>query len=295
MLDRRIIVAMPAFNEANYIGTMVLKCKQYIPEVLVVDDGSSDQTSLVARLAGARVITKTNGGKGTAIQEILKEAKTINADMLVLLDSDCQHDPDDILKLTNPIIREEADIVIGSREEQSELTPSKRRLGQRILRHSNKVLSNSEVKDTESGFRALSKKAIQSLCLKENGFGVESEMIADATSKGLMIKEVPINNIYHNDGSTLNPWQHGLGVLTRIMIMISERKPLFFFGISGLALLVTGCVIGINVLIDADAGRGLALGSALLAVLLSMVGILCLFVGIILNALRRVIEVVQRS
>jgi glycosyltransferase involved in cell wall biosynthesis len=282
-----VMVAIAAYNEEKYIGSIVLKAKQYADQVIVLDDGSSDQTTKVAMLAGAVVIRHANNyGKGASLQDLLNEAKSRQVDVLILLDGDAQHNPDEIPLIMRPI-KEGYDLVIGSRQAQARRTPFYRRLGQRVLRYSNRVLSKTRVTDTESGFRALSRKAVAEISLTENGFAVETEMISIAMEKGLKITEVPISNIYTHDGSTLNPVVHGLGILGRIVILISQRRPLFFFGLGGMLLSIIGLFIGYRVLDTSLQGRGLALGSALLSAILIIIGILSIFVGVILNALKR--------
>jgi glycosyltransferase involved in cell wall biosynthesis len=283
----RILAGIAAYNESSYVGSIVLQARQYVDEVIVVDDGSTDNTASVAELAGAAVIRHDkNRGKGAAIQSILAEAKKINPDILVLLDADAQHDPADIPALIKPIT-EGFDLVIGSREAQKDKTPRYRRIGQKVIFRSSRIASKANIIDSESGFRALSPKAIKELDLKAHGFAIESEMITHAADKNLKITEVPISNIYTKDGSTLNPIRHGIDVLSRIIVMISQRRPLFFFGLAGAILLVVGLIIGIRVINIAAATGELALGSAVLTALFIIAGTLSIFTGIILNTLGR--------
>ena len=283
----RVLAGIPAYNEASYVGSIVLQARQYVDEVIVVDDGSTDNTARVAELAGATVIRHAkNRGKGTAIQSILAEAKKRNPDILVLLDADSQHDPNEIPVLIKPI-SEGFDLVIGSREAQKDKTPRYRRIGQKVLLRSTRLASKTNISDSESGFRALSPKAINELDLKAPGFAIESEMITHAADKNFKITEVPISNIYTKDGSTLNPVRHGMGVLNRIIVMISHRRPLFFFGLAGGILLVAGFIIGMKVLHIATTTGEVAIGSTILATLFIIAGILSIFTGIILNALSR--------
>ena len=281
----RVLAGIAAYNEARYVGSIVLQAKQYVDEVIVIDDGSTDNTARVAELAGATVVRHgENRGKGAAIQSILAEAKKRNPDILVLLDADSQHDPNEIPTLIKPI-SDGFDLVIGSREAQEEKTPRYRRIGKKVIFRSSRLASKTDVYDSESGFRALSPKAINELELKEEGFAVESEMITRAADKNLKITEVPISNIYTKDGSTLNPIKHGINVLSRIIVMISQRRPLFFFGLVGGILLAAGLITGFRVLNIATTSGELALGSTILTTLFIIAGILSIFTGIILNAL----------
>ncbi len=114
---------------------------------------------------------------------------------------------------------------------------------------------------------------------------ISAETISVATTKGLKVTEVPISAIYTKDGSTMNPIRHGLGVLHRIIVMISERRPLFFFGLGGLILSVIGLIAGIRVLLVVSGGGMIPVGTVLVSVLLLVVGIFSIFTGIILYVL----------
>ncbi len=283
----KILVGMPAYNEEKYIGSIVLKARQYADEVIVLDDGSTDDTSEIARLAGAIVIRyEENKGYGAAIQSLLAEAKRRASDVLVLIDADSQHNPEEIPHLIEPI-SEGFDLVIGSREQQRDNIPPYRRIGQRVISYFSSILSRKKLSDSESGFRVFSKKAIAILELRENGMAVSAETIANAAENGLKITERPISIRYTRDGSTLNPIVHGFEVLRRIIAMISERRPLLFFGLGGAILIILGFLAGIRVLNTAFGGGGVATGTALVSILLLIIGIFSVFTGIILNVLTK--------
>ena len=282
-----ILIALPAYNEGNYIGSVILEAKQYADEVIVIDDGSTDRTAKIASLAGATVISHgENKGYGMAIQSLLAEAAKRSPDVLVLLDADAQHNPEEIPRLIKAI-SEGADLAIGSRKMQSGNIPSYRHFGQKILSHFTRILSQKKLSDTESGFRAYSRKAIAALELKEKGMAISAETVSAAAAKGLKITEVPTSAIYTKDGSTLNPVKHGLGVLQRIMVMISERRPLLFFGICGGILIVLGIIAGIMVVQTLSEVKVLQTGTALISMLLITIGMLSVSTGMILDVLAR--------
>jgi len=285
--SRKIIAGLPAFNEEKYIGTIVLKTKKHVDEVIIVDDGSTDQTAEVARLAGAYVIQHgINRGYGASIKSLLAEAKKREASAFVLLDADFQHNPDEIPDLLKPL-SEGFDIVIGSRELQKKNVPRYRRFGQGVISRFSKVLSGAQVTDSESGFRVFSHKALNSLSLKENGMAISAETIARAAAMGLKITERPISIRYTGDGSTLNPIVHGLGVLNRIIIMISEKRPLLFFGISGSIFILAGVIAGCRALGIVFQGGGAVTGWSILSTILLVVGAFSVLSGVILDVLAR--------
>lgn len=286
----KIVAGMPAFNEEKYVGSLVLKTREYVNEVFVVDDGSSDETAKVANLAGADVIQhEQNKGYGAAIQSILAEAKKRNADVLVILDADAQHNPKEIPKIMQPVLENKADFVIGTRQKQKKKIPFYRRIGQKVILSSVKMLSdNEDLTDTECGFRAFSRKALDSLEIRENGMAVSAETVAEAVRKKLVIKQVPVSVTYNDDSSTLNPVRHGVGVLASIVSMISEQRPLFFFGVAGLLCLIVGLVYGIRVVNMFSANKILPVGNTLLSVLFLVIGSFSVFTGLILRVLTRV-------
>jgi len=141
--------------------------------------------------------------------------------------------------------------------------------------------------DPECGFRALTRRVMEDIKLKSTGFFVEAEMIAIAESNGFKTIEVPITEIYVEDGSTLNPWRHGFGNLGQAITYVSEKRPLFFFEIAGATITIIGLVFGANVLYVANAGRGVAVGSALASVLFIIIGVFSAFTGLILNVIAK--------
>jgi glycosyltransferase involved in cell wall biosynthesis len=286
----KIIAGMPAFNESKYVGTMVLATRQYVNEVIVVDDGSSDETSKIAQLAGAHVVThERNQGYGATIKSILAEAKKLGADVLVILDADAQHSPKDIPNILQPILNG-YDMVIGSRQKQASKITFFRRIGQKVILNSVNILSKTELTDSESGFRAFSRKAIESLELKEKGMAISAETVAEALRLKLKITEVPISITYSKDSSTLNPVSHGLGVFTRIIVMISEQKPLFFFGLAGVILVIAGLAAGLYALKLYSNSNVISVGWSLVAMFLIIVGILSGFNGLTLHTLYSIIH-----
>ena len=282
----KTLAAIPAYNEEIAIGTVVLRCRAYVDEVLVVDDGSEDRTADVARLAKAIVHTiHDNAGKGAAIQWALEYAKTHGFDAMVLLDGDGQHDPADIPELFEPILQDEADIVIGVRQRATSKIPVYRRFGQRMLDYLTAAGSRDAVTDSQSGFRTLSRRAMESLTVDETSFSVESEMLFEAKEKGLRVAEVPIRARYDVDGSTKGPVSHGFGVVDGILRIVAVRHPLAFLGGTGVVLSALGIALGLVALANFRDYPELAIGYSFLVVIFLLSGGLAIFAGIMLNVL----------
>ena len=282
---------IPAYNEQVSIGSMVLKTKKYVDRVIVIDDGSSDKTSEIAELAGAELIKhETNKGKGKALETGFKAAS--NAEIIITLDGDGQHKAEEIPKLLKPILDGKADIVNGSRylNGNEENTPAYRRVGQAVLDKATNFSAQSNITDSQSGFRAFSKRTIPAFKFRESGYGIESEMLVEASNAGFKIKEVEIGVRYDVDGSNQNPITHGFGVLINILQDIEYNRPLYYFALPGVIMIVIGLLSGLLFFAQYLGGESHSLAPTTLAALLTIIGAFFGFTGIILHSMSRMIE-----
>jgi glycosyltransferase involved in cell wall biosynthesis len=288
---RSIVVAIPAYNEDRFIGSLVLKLRSRDRRVLVIDDGSSDATAELAEAAGATVVRHDhNQGKMAAVQTAFEYARTLGADALVLLDGDSQHDPSDVESLIEPIVNGDADMVVGSRfAGVRSVIPRWRVAGQHALTLATNVGSGLRLSDTESGFRAFSRRAIEEMRFNGTGFAIEPATQFQAKARGWKVMEVPIH-VHYEMPMKRNPVLHGVGQLDAILRLIAEHRPLLFFGVPGLLLLLAGLALGVQVVRIYDASQQLAVGYSLITVLLVIVGILASFVGVMLHAIRDLVE-----
>ncbi|WP_321418518.1 glycosyltransferase family 2 protein [uncultured Methanomethylovorans sp.] len=286
----KIVAAIPAYNEEIAIGSVIARAREHVDEVLVIDDGSADRTAYVAELMGATLLRhEKNAGKGAALRTAFKWAMENNAEIVVTLDSDGQHNPDEIPILLEPILNKEADVVNGARflKGHTLKVPKYRRLGQEILTFATNMTADFKVKvnDSQSGFRAFSKDTLAIFKFNNNGMGVESEMLANATEAGMRIKEVPISCRYDIEGSTFNPFKHGMSVLNSIINHFQRRHPLLYFGVPGLFCFVVGLGLAFITYDWYQNRSGFAIGMALLAMTFSLIGTFGMFTGLILNSL----------
>jgi len=283
-----IVAAIPAYNEEYTIGKIVLLSQKYVDKVLVCDDGSQDLTGEIAEKLGAIVIRhEKNTGKGAALRSLFRKALELGADIIVTLDADNQHDPNDIPKLIEPILKGEADIVNGSRflEDISDEIPLHRKLGNKFLSKLTNTVGDIEITDTQSGFRAYSRKALEQIEISTNGIGVDTEIILKA--RGLRIKEVPITCRYRNIKAKRNPFKHGFEVLVTIINYIAEKRPLLMVGVPGLIVFTGGFFMLFYVIHKYFQIRQLALGTMLLAIMSIIVGAFAMFTALILYTISR--------
>jgi len=194
-----ILIILPAFNEGSVIQDVLLDIRAAgYEQICVVDDGSSDNTSNIARDFGAYlIIHPINRGPGAAVQTGITYAKKHGFEYAVLMDSDGQHLSEDIERLTNEMERTNADIVIGNRFLlKANNVPIIRITYNRLANIFTNCFCKNNYQDTQSGFRLLNRRAIECLQLKNKGFGFCSEMIIASEKANLLITETPIQVLY---------------------------------------------------------------------------------------------------
>jgi glycosyltransferase involved in cell wall biosynthesis len=239
----KITIGIPAFNEEKNIASIITKLKNITDSIIVCDDGSSDLTGKIARDLGAMVISHPkNMGYGAAIHSLFLKAKELNLDSLVTLDADGQHRIEDINSVIGPINDAVVDIVIGSRflDEKSEGMPNYRKVGIKIITKVTNLSIKEKLTDSQSGFRAYGKKALQKITPSDVGMGVSTEILIKASNLELKVAEVPIKVYYDGDTSTHNPVSHGTSVILSTIKFTSIHNPLKFYGIPGIIFLITG-------------------------------------------------------
>jgi len=287
-----IVACIPAYNEEKTIAKVVLLAQQQVDKVVVCDDGSVDMTADIAKKLGARVVRHPNRmGYGAAIKTLFNEARELNADVMVTLDADGQHDPREIGALLGPILKDEADIMIGSRflKGSSSDIPTYRRFGIGLINKlSGKTKEGGGLSDAQSGFRAYNKKAIHSLRLSESGMGLSAEVLLKAKGNGLRLREVPTGCLYKGlETSTQNAITHGMSVVFSIIRIVVEEKPLFFLGIPGVISLLFGVFFGLWML-QIYAARGvIETNIALASIAFVLIGFFAIFTAITLYAIAR--------
>ena len=291
-----ITAIVPAYNEELSIGSVILSTSEFADHIIVIDDGSTDRTAEIAERAGSQVIKHPeNMGKGAALKTGFSAIE--NSDIIVTIDGDGQHNSMEIPKLTKPIEKGEADIVNGSRylQNMQNGTPAYRRLGQTVLDTATNMNTGLQVTDSQSGFRAFAGYTLPSFRFTKKNFAIESEMLMDAANQGFKIKEVQIGVSYDKNSSrngihTKNAVSHGFSVLVRILQDMEFRRPLYYFTIPGLVLIVIGLILGLQFFGMYLDKRVTSLLPTVLAGMIGLGGIFIAFTGVILHSVSGMIQ-----
>ena len=294
-----VVIGIPAYNEERSIARVVLDAQKYADVVVVCDDGSSDLTCEIAERLGAIVVRhNVNKGYGAAVQSLFKETKRLSADVLVTLDGDGQHDADKTPLMIQPILDDKADVVIGSRfldgaqKDGDNGLPFYRRLGIKAITKLTTAASKYNVTDAQSGCRAYSRTALEKLSLLENGMGVSVEVLLKAKEQGLRLVEVPLECNYSGveQPSSHNPIRHGISVVSSLVKLIVEERPLVFLGVPGTIMLAVGMFFGIWMLQIYSVERQIVTNIALASLTFIIMGFFALSTAITLYAILRLAE-----
>lgn len=272
-----MIVLIPAYNASHTIAEVVFKTIEFVEAVIVYDDGSTDDTSYIAKKCGAIVLREEkNRGKGYALKKLFDYAKEMlsrHNPIVVTLDADMQHNPRDIPKLVEPIKNNEADIVIGVRKGM----PKHRIIPNKIL----DFFSNKSVQ-SQSGFRAYRFETIYDLKLEEEGFGVDSEILMQLSQKW-RVKTVVIEQQTDKYSHTKNPISHFMEVFNFLFL----QRPLLNLGIIGTVGFVLGLFEIVQVIRSWNLTGDLAVGTFLFGMLCIILGAFTFFTGVILHVIKR--------
>ena len=288
-----VIVGIPAYNEEKNIAVIITRLKKITDKIIVCDDGSSDLTSKIAEGLGAIVIKhKKNLGYGAAIRSIFLKAKNLDCKILVTFDADGQHRVEDVNKVITPINNGKSDIVIGSRflDESEKEVPSYRKVGIKVITKITNASIKKQLTDSQSGFRAYSKKVLDELTPSELGMGISTEILIKASNKNFRISEVPIKIIYHGDTSTHNPITHGSSVIISTIKYTSLQRPLTFYGIPSVIFLLIGIVFSyLAIQYYVEIGR-LSTNLTIVASAAVLIGIVLLITAVLLFSLVSIVR-----
>ena len=288
----KIIIGIPAFNEEKNIGSIVAKLKKKYDHVIVCDDGSSDMTDIIASSLGAHVVKhEKNLGYGSAIKTIFNAARKIDGDVLVTFDADGQHQISEIDSVLKPITENKADIVIGSRFlGKTKDLPKYRKFGIKTITKLTNVTTGSNITDSQSGFRAYTKKVLEEISPTESGMGISTEILIKASTKGLRITEVPITISYDDNAHSQEPISHGTSVIMSTIKHVAIERPLLYYGITGLCFLAIGLIFGAWTLQIYSEERVVVTNIALVGIGGVILGTVLLISGMILYSIVSVVR-----
>jgi glycosyltransferase involved in cell wall biosynthesis len=295
----RIAVLIPCYNEELTIASVVQEFQARLPEadIYVFDNNSTDRTVEKAKQAGAIVYSELRQGKGFVVQAMFRK---VDADIYIMIDGDGTYPVEAVDRLIEPVLRGEADMVVGTR--LSEASSSQFRLLNRLGNLFYRKLLNSmfgvKLTDLLSGYRVFNRSIVRSLPLFGGGFETEAEMTIKAVERGFTIVEAPVNLGVRPAGSysKIRIAQDGLLILGTILKLFRDYKPLTFFGSLGLILVLLGLIPGAIVIREyLETGLVPRLPSAVLSVGLELAGALTGFVGLILHTIARRFQELDRQ
>ncbi|WP_330631018.1 glycosyltransferase family 2 protein [Halocatena halophila] len=297
IIQCQCLVAIPAYNEAESIERVVEGAIKHADQVVVIDDGSDDDTADRAQSCGAAVIEhRQNLGYGAALKTAFEAAVTAGVSQLVLIDGDGQHDPADIPRLTNALDQSNAEFVIGSRflDSNHHTVPWSRRLGLRIINGLTNlsmgvIRSESRVSDTQSGYRAFDREMIRSLAYDRsigNRMDASTDILYHAHHHSYEIEEISVSMSYAvSNANTIHPVRHAIVLIRNILKTVERERPLSALGLPGMVLCVFGLTAGYWTVSNYVESGTFPFGHGLLTAICLVLGVFACFTAIVLHAL----------
>ena len=207
----KIVIIIPAHNEAKAIGGLVKTITELGYDVIVIDDGSIDDTAILAKAQGAFVIsTHKKSGKGNALRLGFAQAVDQKYDLVITMDGDGQHAPSDLAHFLESYEKSHADIVNGNRMQNPQGMPWLRRATNRFMSGLISLVCHQKISDTQCGFRLISTQVLKTIEFKSSDFEIETEILIQSSRKGFRITSVGIETIYRDEVSKIKPIQDTL-------------------------------------------------------------------------------------
>jgi len=285
-----IAIAIPCYNEESTVAKVISNFRNQLPDagIFVFDNNSSDNTAKIAEENGARIIYEKKQGKGYAIQRMFR---TMNADILIMVDGDGTYFAEDVYRLIEPIKNGGADMVVGDRLHQKKGGFSNsHRFGNAVFRSLLNYLFNTNYRDILSGYRAMKKDFYQNIPLLAGGFEVETELTLQSLDRGYSIIEIPINYTDRPQGSysKISKFKDGSRIIFTIISLLRDYRPMIFFSYLGGAFIIAGMFFG-SVVVEEYYLTGFIkrVPTAILAIALTIVGFNAIISGLILSAVSR--------
>jgi len=294
-----VVVGIPAYNAADSIGQVVERAAAYADEVIVVDDGSRDETADHAREAGATVVVhERNRGYGGALKTLFRAGADRRAAHLVVIDADGQHDPGDIPTLVETQTRHDVDIVIGSRYvgERKTKIPLVRSVGLAVINNLTnaslgKLRPSGFIRDTQSGYRCYSLYATRSLAsdrLIGDNMGASTDILHHALRNRLSVSEVETTISYDvENASSQGSVSHGLDLLRNILWTIEYGQPLLILGLPGGVITLLGVTMTVQLIARAVQTGTLVPARLVPPILFAIGGVLLCIAAVMMQVLNR--------
>jgi glycosyltransferase involved in cell wall biosynthesis len=224
MVTQRTLVLIPAFNESKNIAGLVNEIRSLGYETLVIDDGSTDATPQILKSLDTHfIISEKNQGKGAALRRGFAWFLQGAYDYLILMDADGQHAPSEIVNFLERLRHSGASVIVGNRLADAGRMPSLRYWTNRVMSATLSLIAGQKIQDTQCGFRALTRQAVEKIHLKRDRFEVESEMVLEAAKHHLRIESIAIRSIYEGQSSHIQPFKDTIRFLRFLASRLFEK------------------------------------------------------------------------